>query len=377
MSQPRRTFLYWIGMSFLALLFPRCSKAQNSELKKLPYHHLPDGSFRNLPGAPIRNPEPPPGKSNPFTFSRVFKRLFISSEEVAIPKGHALSEKQALAGFYAVDYDKKTNPISITWLGHAAFLIRLGKTTILTDPFLSEKSGIGFIGVKRFQSAAIRPQKLPKIDILLISHSHYDHLDGISLKKIKNKDKIQVITPLKLGKTLKRKGYKNVMEMDWYQTNLLQTSSLQTDQGKIKLTCLPASHWSRRIGQERNTTLWAGYLLEYKNQKIYFSGDTAYGKPIFQHIAQRIPTPDLAILPIGAYEPRWFMRASHASPEEAVQIGLDLKAKNLLSMHWGAIRLSTEDLWEPPKRFKKAGLKAGYKAEQIWNLAVGETRILS
>ena len=99
------------------------------------------------------------------------------------------------------------------------------------------------------------------------------------------------------------------------------------------------AHWSRRLGQKRNTTLWAGYLLEYN---VYFAGDTAYGKPVFEHIAKRIAAPDMAILPIGAYEPL-FMQGSHCSPEEAVQIGLDLKAKNLLSMHWGAIRLSTED----------------------------------
>ena len=366
MLQPRRTFLYWMGMSFLALLLPRCNKAKNNSTPKLPYHHLPDGTFRNLPGAPIREQDPPAGKSSPFTFSRMLKRMFADDEEVIIPKGHALSEKQALAGFYA-----SSKQIQITWLGHASFLIRLGKITILTDPFLSSRSGISFLSVKRFQKAAIRPQKLPPIDILLVSHGHYDHLDLSSVKKIKNKDKIQVITPLNLGGVLKNGGCKNITEMDWYQKKTLQTEQ----QEKIKLTCLPAAHWSRRLGQKRNTTLWAGYLLEYNGKKIYFAGDTAYGKPVFEHIAKRIAAPDMAILPIGAYEPRWFMKGSHCSPEEAVQIGLDLKAKNLLSMHWGAIRLSTEDLWEPPKKFKTAGLKAGYKDGQIWNMAVGETRI--
>ena len=111
MLQPRRTFLYWMGMSFLALVFPRCNKAKNNSTPKLPYHHLPDGTFRNLPGAPIREQDPPAGKSSPFTFSRMLKRMFADDEEVIIPKGHALSEKQALAGFYA-----SSEQIQITWL---------------------------------------------------------------------------------------------------------------------------------------------------------------------------------------------------------------------------------------------------------------------
>ena len=146
--------------------------------------------------------------------------MFADDEEVIIPKGHALSEKQALAGFYA-----SSEQIQITWLGHASFLIRLGKITILTDPFLSSRSGISFLSVKRFQKAAIRPQKLPPIDILLVSHGHYDHLDLSSVKKIKNKDKIQVITPLNLGEVLKNGGCKNITEMDWYQKKLCKQNN--------------------------------------------------------------------------------------------------------------------------------------------------------
>ena len=359
----RRTFLKLLGGFFLMLALPSCKKVEQPLAKSLPYHHLPDGTFRNLPGAPIRDEAELEEKGSPFGFFRVMKSLFKADEKVVVPAKYSMSEKNALEGFY-----NNSNPITVTWLGHAAFLIKIGKLTILTDPFLSSRAGVGIFGPKRFNGPAISIENLPKVDLILISHSHYDHLDSPTLKAIKNKSKIKVITPLQLGKTLQDKGYDAVQEMDWYQTTKMK---------EVNITFLPAAHWSRRLGQSRNTTLWGGYLLELGGRSIYFSGDTAYGKPIFEHIAERINPPDLGIIPIGAYKPRWFMKASHTTPEEAVQIGLDLKCKKIVGMHWGSIRLSTEDLWEPPERFKSSALKFGFAEKNVWVIAMGETKELN
>lgn len=357
----RRFFLKLLNSFFLFLALPSCQK-QQALSKELPYHHLPNGSFRNLQGAPVRDPKEAKGKTNPFGFTRLVQKIFSKSEEVVVPAKYTIPESTAIKNFYDNTYN-----IKITWLGHAAFLIKLGDNTILTDPFLTDRAGIGFFGPKRFAGPAISIEKLPPIDIILISHSHYDHLDSSTLKKIKNKAKIQVITPLKLANTIKKEGYSKVTEMDWYQQKTINN---------FRITCLPSAHWSRRLGQAKNTTLWAGYLLEYNGKKIYFAGDTAYSKTIFKHLATIVESPDLALVPIGAYKPRWFMRSSHTTPEEAVQICSDLKCKNIIGMHWGSIRLSTEDLWEPPKKFEVAALKMGYSKKQVWIMAMGETKSL-
>lgn len=358
----RRNLLKYMLFTMLIFFVPRCKKTKVKNNKgKPPDHHLIDGTFRNLPGAPQRISEAERAKHPSFR-STMFKRLFLK-EEILVPEKYQISEQAALESFQK-NLEKE---IAITFLGHASFLIRIGKITILTDPFLSSRAGIGFLGPKRFHSAGISVQNLPPVDLLFLSHSHYDHCDASSLKRIKNKKVLQCLCPLKLGNTIKFCGYKNVKELDWYQK--IQFQDLQ-------LTLLPSIHWSRRLGQPYNTTLWGGLLIEKKNKVIYFSGDTAYSKTIFDVLAKKIPAPDIAILPIGAYSPRWFMKASHTTPEEAVQIGKHLAAKNLVAMHWGSIVLSTEDVWEPPQRMTKAALATGYKKEQIWIMANGETRVL-
>jgi L-ascorbate metabolism protein UlaG (beta-lactamase superfamily) len=361
----RRSFLHYLFLSIFVLLLPRCSKSQEHvSQEKLPYHHLPDGTFRNLPGAPKRltTEERKERGFSPFR-SFFLKRIFGRKEKIIIPEKYQIEEKAALA-----DWRKTQNKeIALTFLGHASFLIRIGKTTILTDPFLSERAGVGFVGAKRFHAAGIQVKNLPPVDILFLSHNHYDHFDAPSLKKIKNKKTIPAIVPLKLGEELRDMGYENVQELDWFQ---------RVEINGLRLTFLPAAHWSRRFGQDYNATLWGGLLIETGSKVIYFSGDTAYSKKIFEMLAEKIPTPDIAILPIGAYEPRWFMKASHTTPEEAVQIGVHLRAKNLVGMHWGSVVLSAEDVWEPPQKMQKAALSSGYKQEQIWVMANGETRAL-
>ena len=267
------------------------------------------------------------------------------------------------------DMDKfleKSDVVKSIWFGHSTVLFNIDSKIVLIDPIFSDSSSPVPIFVKRFGPTLLTLKELPKIDYILISHDHYDHLDTTTLKKIKNKKNITVICPLKLSKTFISLGYKKVIELDWYNEN----KNINFD-----IMAIPAYHWSRRLGQKYNSTLWNGYTISYQSKKIFFSGDTAFG-PMFSKIGEKLGPFDLSIISIGAYKPRGMMQASHCTPEEAVGIASMLSSKNILGMHWGTIRLSAEDPWEPPIKFKKAAQLQGYQAHQIWQLSIGETKSL-
>ena len=362
--QSRRQFVKIIFGFFATLIIIKYFKTVKA-VESLPYHHLSDGTFRNLPGSPKREISSSHSSLNFFRFfyKGIIKREMFDQKEIPdnIPSNHVLTQEKTLEQFHA-----NTNPISITWLGHATFLIKLGKEYILTDPFLSKTAGPLGIGPNRYVPAAMKVADLPEINTILISHNHYDHLDASTLKKIKNKKNITVICPLKLSKTLTSLGYTKVIELDWYNEN----KNINFD-----ITAIPAYHWSRRLGQKYNSTLWNGYTISYQSKKIYFSGDTAFG-PMFSKIGEKLGPFDLSIISIGAYKPRGMMQASHCTPEEAVEITSMLASKNILGMHWGTIRLSAEDPWEPPIKFKKAAQLKGYHENQVWQLSIGETKSL-
>ena len=360
----RRTILKNIIVLLIGLFSFKYIKIVQAMEKKL-YHHLEDGTFRNPPGSPERDWSKARRHGNFFKFfyEGIVKKRVFGKKQIPdhIPEGHSLSEETSIKNFL----DNK-DPVSITWLGHAAFLFRINQINILIDPFLSDNAGPSLVGPKRFIKPGIGVKNLPKIDIILISHNHYDHLDTKALRKINNKNEIKVIVPLKLKKIVQRQGYNNISEVDWYD---------EVEINKIKIRCLPAIHWSRRLGQKRNETLWCGYSVFGENKKIYFSGDIAYGK-VFREIGKNEGPFDLSIVSIGAYEPREMMKTSHATPEEAAQVTKDIGSNNILGMHWGTIRLSAEDLWEPPVRFYQAATKLGYNRKQIWKMSIGETRSL-
>ncbi len=287
-------------------------------------------------------------------------------EKPIIPPGHIIPEPQALAQYYAAGDD------SLTWLGHASFLLRTGGLTILTDPFLTPVAGPGALGPKRYVDAAISIANLPPIDVLVISHNHYDHLDEKTIRRLPGKARVTVVVPLGLADFFFNRGYEKVIELDWYQYIHLGTEKQEKG---VRITALPCVHWSRRLGQDYNSTLWASFAFRSKTQHIFFGGDSGYGA-VFEEVGRHYGPFDSAIIGIGAYAPRAMMRASHTTPEEAIAIGLDLGARHVVAMHWGTIALTLEPPFEPPERFLAAGRARGYDEAHLWVMKIGETRSL-
>ena len=322
-------------------------------MEKRPYHHLPDGTFRNPEGSPIR--------SNDVKFSY---RTFIKEKkkiDITVPKDHVIDKKivkQNLEKFKDDDY--------IAWIGHATFLIKLGETTIITDPVFSKNAGPLIFGPKRYVEPAIQLEEIPKTDVFLLTHNHYDHQDMSTIRRFPYKN-AKVLLPLKLGKYFKR--YKDVNEMDWYDEIKINND--------LKITLLPAVHWSKRSLTDTNKTLWGNFLIEYKNKKIFFACDTGYGN-IYKELGEKYGPIDLSMINIGAYDFRPMFEKSiyHTTPEEALNIAQNLKSKKVLGTHWGTFVLSLEPIMEPPLRFKNNAEKYGFSKEEAIIFKIGEVNSL-
>lgn len=336
------------------LLIGACATAKVRSAKDAPYHHTADG-FRNPPGSPESGGD--------FSdWASFFWRGLSRRDDVAIPPDHVLAREAVLAGLrQAGDEDR------VTWLGHASFLLRLTGQTIVTDPFLSDHaSPVPPLGPKRAVPPAFRAQELPPIDVLVITHNHYDHLDLPSLDKLPRAPGARAIVPLGLGHYASSRGFDQVVEMDWHDRITING---------LEIVAVPAIHMSKRGFFDRNRTLWTGYRLQTERRRVYVAGDTAYG-PVFRELGPDIGPFDLGLVPIGAYEPRLLMRQVHTTPEEAVKIGRDLSIKRLVAKHWGTIKLTDEPLFEPPGRFRQAASEAGYAEEDVWVMKIGETRLI-
>ncbi len=322
---------------------------------KTPPHHTPKG-FRNPPGSPRRTT----------TFRdmvRFMARRWSKDREMPeLPDGHRVPEDEARTQLAALN-----GRDSLTWLGHASFLVRLGGRTILTDPYLTDfASPLAFTGPRRFVPPGISIENLPPIDALLLSHNHYDHLDLRSIARIPGKERLLAVVPLGLGRYFRRRGYQRVREVDWHD---------RVDLGGVTITALPAIHFSRRGLFDRNKSLWLSAAIESDAQRLYFSGDTAHG-PVFKEIGARYGPFDLAMVGIAAYLPRRIMHASHTNPEEAVRLGLDIGARILVGMHWGTVVLTDEPAFEPPGWFRRAATEAGFDEDRAWLMRIGESRAL-
>jgi N-acyl-phosphatidylethanolamine-hydrolysing phospholipase D len=257
---------------------------------------------------------------------------------------------------------------TLTWVGHSTFLLQVAGLNVLTDPhFTARASPLRWAGPERLAEPGLRLRDVPPIDLILISHNHYDHLDEGSVRWLaRHHPKAVFVVPLGLRRWLQRRRAHNIVELDWWQRH---------DGHRFAVTAVPAQHFSGRTATDGNLTLWCGFVLEVAGRKVYFAGDTGYSKD-FRDIGKRFAPIDLALVPIGAYEPRWFMRAMHVNPEEAVRIHRDVGARRSVAMHWGTFRLTEEPLDEPPRALAQALAAAGVAPEDFWILQHGETRAL-
>ena len=323
-------------------------------MKDLPYHHLPDGTFRNPEGSPKRDESI---KWSYRTFNKEKKKL-----KIEFPSDHVIKREKVLENL-----DKYKNDNYVAWIGHATFLIKLGDATIITDPLFSKNTGPLIFGPKRYVESAIRLNEIPETDLFLLTHNHYDHLDYSTVRDFPHK-KSKVLVPLKLSKYFTRNGFKNVNELDWYDDIKVND---------LKITLLPAVHWSKRSLNDTNKTLWGNFLIEYKDKKILFACDTGYGN-IYKELGEKYGPIDLTFINIGAYDFRPMFEKSvyHTNPEEALNIAQDLKSKKVIGMHWGTVVLSLEPIMEPPVRFKANAEKYGFKKEDAIIFKIGEVQKL-
>ena len=262
-------------------------------------------------------------KSPPFSFFRALQSVERKEIEISNEYNRILKKPMGYA----------------SWIGHSSFIINNYDLNIITDPIFSNRaSPLSFLGPKRLIKPAIGYKNLPKVDVVVISHNHYDHLDLDSIKKLNIiYPDIIFLVPLKLKNWFLNKGIKNVFEFAWWQSITIRNTTF---------TFVPVQHWSRRGLFDKNKSLWGGWWIENSNIKLVHLGDTGYSKD-FVEIKKKLGNPDIAFIPIGAYSPRRIMKKSHMNPEEALNAAFDLGAKKSVGMHWGTFILTTEPIKEP------------------------------
>ncbi|RJS92410.1 MBL fold metallo-hydrolase [Salinisphaera sp. Q1T1-3] len=233
----------------------------------------------------------------------------------------------------------------VTWIGHATALIQTDGCNLLTDPVYARTvNPIPGLGPARVHPPGIAWADLPPIDIVVISHAHYDHLDSATVRRLVDTHDPLFVAGLGLHGWLARRGARRIVTLDWWQGHDVPGNATHTP---IRLTAVPAQHWSRRSLGDRNRVLWAGYMIETDTTRLYFAGDTGFRAELFRDIAAHTGQPDLALLPIGAYEPRRFMARQHMNPDEAVQAHELLGARRSMAIHFGTFRLTDEDRAQP------------------------------
>ncbi len=336
-----------IGLFIVIILYNTSIMAT----EKKPYHHLPDGTFRNPEGSPVRS------KDVKFSYRRFTKEK--KKIDLTVPKEHVVDKKIVLS-----DLKMHVNEDYIALIGHATYLIKLGNTTIITDPIFSKNAGPLIFGPNRFTEPALKLDEIPKTDLFLLTHNHYDHQDMSTIRKFPFKD-AKVLLPLKLGKYFTPYRFKDVNEMDWYDEIKVNDD--------LKVTFLPAVHWSKRSLTDTNKTLWGNFLIEYKGKKILFACDTGYGD-IYKKLGKKYGPIDITMINIGAYnfKPMFDKSIYHTTPEEALNVAQDLNSKKVIGMHWGTFVLSLEPIMEPPVRFKDNAEKYGFNKSDAIIFKVGE-----
>jgi L-ascorbate metabolism protein UlaG (beta-lactamase superfamily) len=255
--------------------------------------------------------------------------------------------------------------IAVTFIGHSTFLVQIGDFCVLTDPIWSERcSPVSFAGPKRARAPGQSLDALPGVDLLLVSHNHYDHMDLPTLRQVRKRWAPAVATGLGNARHLAKAGLRNAVELDWWESAALAGA---------RVTYVPAQHFSSRGLFDRNRCLWGGFVVEAGGVTVYFAGDSGYC-PYFREIGRRFPRIDLALIPIGAYEPRWFMARHHVDPAEAVRVHLDVGARRSIGMHFGTFQLTGEAIDAPVVALRRARAEAGLAEGDFDVLAFGETR---
>ena len=254
---------------------------------------------------------------------------------------------------------------TVTWIGHSTLLIQLDGVTILTDPQWSERaSPVTFAGPKRLMPPGVSFEQLPMVDLVIISHDHYDHLDRDTVQRLARTHHPLFLVPLGLKAWFADIGITEVEEMDWWESRQVRG---------LTVTCLPAQHFSGRSLWDRNRRLWSAWALAGDTKRIFFAGDTGYYS-VFREIGVRLGPFDLAAIPIGAYRPASMMKMTHITPEEALQVFADVQGRNFVAMHWGTFDLTEEPIEEPPLRLEAEANRLGLDPSSIWVLKHGETR---
>jgi len=329
-----------------------------------PAHHVGDGTFRNP------WPTAAGGASRAGAFWRWRWDRLLNGVEPDRPGSLPLVRPELPPA------GARYGELHLTWIGHSTLLIQLDGVNILTDPVWSRRvSPVSWLGPARHAPPGLPFDELPPIDAVLLSHDHYDHLDDPTVRRLADRfgERIRWFTSLGYADWLARRGIHRVTELDWWDD-----AALAGPLGTLRIGALPAQHWCRRSPADGLSRLWASWsILAPSGLRVYFGGDSGYFPEYGRIGAARGPF-DLMLLPIGAYEPEWFMRAAHMNPDEAVLAYRDLGATGLfVPIHWGTFRLSDEPLIAPPRRLRDAWRNAGLPPDRLAILRHGETRVLT
>jgi N-acyl-phosphatidylethanolamine-hydrolysing phospholipase D len=326
-------------------------------------HRAPDGTFRN-----------PWPDSEPRGVRDLLRWRRGRASQALVPTPPRGSFPTAIP---AVLHPRaRAGDCTATWIGHSTVLLQWCGLNIITDPVFSQRAfPVQWLGPRRIMDPALAIDALPPLDVVLLSHSHYDHLDKAAVKRIaKAHRRATWIVPLGLGAYVLGWGVREIVELDWWQ---------ETSIDGLRVTATPARHFSARRLGDRNRTLWCGFGLEREGRRAFFAGDTAF-HPEFGAIGAKCGPFDFLMIPIGAYDPRWFMHVVHVDPEEAVQIYRNLVAPHpgaapplMLAIHWGTFRLTDEPMDEPPRRTLARWREVGLTENLLWIARFGETRSLS
>ena len=326
-------------------------------------HHAQDGSFRN----PWPDSEPR-GWRDVLRWSLQRRRQALPPSP---PRGSFPTATPAISSPHASDAE-----FAATWIGHSTVLMQVGGLNLLTDPVFSQRAfPVQWAGPRRIMDPALTLDALPPLDVVLLSHTHYDHLDKPAVRQIATAHPHATwVVPLGVGAYIRGWGAREIVEMDWWQETVVDG---------VRVTATPARHFSARRLGDRNKTLWCGFAFELEGKRVFFAGDTAY-HPEFREVGARCGPFDFVMIPIGAYDPRWFMHVVHADPEEAVQIYQDLVSPHptkppplMLGIHWGTFRLTDESMDEPPRRTAERWRAAALNEDRLWIARFGETRSLA